>query len=80
MTRRDTATGDEALRYGYGRQTHGSRKGLGGDPPNDPARRVRTARAPTDATDAQIARMENEGAKPAERSDSSQQGPDAPAR
>jgi hypothetical protein len=45
----------EATRYGYGRQSRGSRKGLGGDPPNAAVRPSHGARgrgkaAPQDAS------------------------------
>ena len=47
---------------GYGAQTHGSRKGLGGDPPNFRVAPKRPAAPPKDkATQAQITDMENEG-------------------
>ena len=61
MSQSEPETTPDAMRYGYGRQTHGSRKGLGGDLPNDPARRATHARVAADETDAQAASMENEG-------------------
>jgi hypothetical protein len=46
--------------YGFGRQIHGSRKGLGGDPPNAPVHRHRPRRT-DETTAAQTAEMESEG-------------------
>lgn len=43
--------------YGFGRQSRGSRKGLGGDPPNAPVERQKPRSTTTD----QIAEMESEG-------------------
>jgi hypothetical protein len=47
---------------GFGAQTHGSRKGLGGDPANCGVVPRRVAAVPDDkTTQAQITDMENEG-------------------
>jgi hypothetical protein len=46
---------------GFGAQSHGSRKGLGGDPPNDPHKRGDAARRAEDTTNSQIADMQSEG-------------------
>jgi hypothetical protein len=48
-------------RGGFGAQSHGSRKGLGGDPPNDPHKRGDAARRAEDTTNSQIADMQSEG-------------------
>jgi hypothetical protein len=53
------STGESAT--GYGRQTRGSRKGLGGDPPNAGTRRAHPERTVDRATRAQIGDMESEG-------------------
>jgi hypothetical protein len=46
---------------GFGAQSHGNRKGLGGDPPNDPHKRGGTTRRAEDTTNSQIADMQSEG-------------------
>lgn len=46
--------------YGFGRQSRGSRKGLGGDPPNAAIDRLRPRRT-HETTEAQAAEMESEG-------------------
>jgi hypothetical protein len=48
---------------GFGAQTHGSRKGLGGDPPNSPVKGKgpRTPPRTDDTTRGQIADMQSEG-------------------
>jgi hypothetical protein len=46
---------------GFGAQSHGSRKGLGGDLPNDPHKRRGAPRRADDTTNAQIADMQSEG-------------------
>jgi hypothetical protein len=45
---------------GFGAQSHGNRKGLGGDPPNAPVKGA-TPRRADEATQAQIADMQSEG-------------------
>jgi hypothetical protein len=46
---------------GFGAQSHGSRKGLGGDPPNSPVKGPRTPPRADDTTRGQIADMQSEG-------------------
>lgn len=55
-----TPSDPPAPNAGFGAQSHGSRKGLGGDPPNAPVKR-QTPRQPDEATRAQIADMQSEG-------------------
>lgn len=51
------ATAARQPTYGFGRQSRGSRKGLGGDPPNAPVERQK----PRSTTVEQVAEMESEG-------------------
>ena len=58
---------DRQHRPGMGGQSHGSRKGLGGDPPNGPVEGARRddprnpASKPHGTTEDQIGEMESEG-------------------
>jgi hypothetical protein len=55
-----TPAQDQQPTYGFGRQSRGSRKGLGGDPPNASIDRLRPRRT-HDTTAAQVSEMESEG-------------------
>ena len=46
---------------GFGAQSHGNRKGLGGDPPNQPVKSAHAPRRKADRTEAQITDMQSEG-------------------
>jgi len=58
----DTPTTHQAQQptYGFGRQSRGSRKGLGGDPPNAPVERQKPRRD-HETTAEQVSEMESEG-------------------
>lgn len=55
-----TTTHDAQPTYGFGRQSRGSRKGLGGDPPNAPVERQKLRRD-HEITAEQVSEMESEG-------------------